>query len=111
MRFALGVVIAGLIAEAILVRIIVSILLIFPMGMLMGFFFPTGMRLARTVCAGATPWYWALNGILGVLCSALAVLFSIFVGISLNFYVAAVCYTVAIVALYALKRTGGEQPV
>jgi hypothetical protein len=111
LRFVLGVVISGLIAEAILVRIIVSILLIFPMGMLMGFFFPTGMRLARTVCAGATPWYWALNGILGVLCSALAVLFSIFIGISLNFYVAAVCYTVVIMALYALKRAGGEQAV
>jgi hypothetical protein len=111
LRFALGVVISGLIAEAILVRIIVSILLIFPMGMLMGLFFPTGMRLARAVCAGATPWYWALNGILGVLCSALAVLFSIFVGISLNFYIAAVCYAVVIVSLFALKRAAKKQPV
>jgi len=111
LRFALSVVISGLIDEAILVRIIVSILLIFPMGLLMGFFFPTGMRLARSACATETPWYWALNGILGVLCSALAVLFSIFIGISLNFYIAAVCYAVVIVSLFALKRAGEGQTV
>ncbi|UCH84079.1 MAG: hypothetical protein JSW50_16900 [Candidatus Latescibacterota bacterium] len=111
LRYLLGFLISGLIAEPILVRIIVSILVIFPMGMLMGFFFPTGMRLASRVCSGETPWYWALNGILGVLCSALAVLFSIFVGISLNFYVAAVCYAVVIIALFALKRAGEGQVV
>ena len=39
----------------------------------MGLFFPTGMRLVRSIASNETPWYWSLNGIFGVLCSALAV--------------------------------------
>jgi hypothetical protein len=109
LRFVLGVVISGLIDESIFIRIAVSVLLIFPLGMLMGFFFPSGMRLARAACESETPWYWALNGILGVLCSALAVLFSIFVGISLNFYIATVCYAVAVVFLVSLKRARDQR--
>jgi len=110
LRYLLSSIIANLISEAILVRITVSVLVIFPMGMLMGFFFPTGMRLAKSIAAGETPWYWALNGITGVLCSALAVLFSIFVGISLNFYLAAVCYAAVVVTLVALKRAEPRHP-
>ncbi|UCG53241.1 MAG: hypothetical protein JSW58_06720 [Candidatus Latescibacterota bacterium] len=106
LRFLLSVVISNMITSAIMTKILLSVVLIFPMGILMGLFFPTGMRLAKSVCAGETPWYWALNGILGVLCSALAVLFSIFIGISLNFYVAAVCYATVLLALAALYRAG-----
>jgi hypothetical protein len=109
LRFVLTAVISDLITSAVMVKILVSVLLIFPMGMMMGLFFPTGMRLAKSVCAGETPWYWALNGILGVLCSALAVLFSIYVGISLNFYVATVCYLCVLIALYALSEAARRE--
>ena len=49
-------------------------------------------------------WYWALNGIFGVLCSALAVLISIYVAISVNFYIAAACYTAVLGAQIGLRR-------
>jgi hypothetical protein len=54
--------------------------------------------------AGETPWYWALNGIFGVLCSAIAVFISIYGGISINFYIGAVCYA-ALMPCLAVMRT------
>jgi len=99
-RFMLITVVANMITSAMLNKIVISILLIFPLGMLMGFFFPTGMRLVKSVRTTETPWYWALNGIFGVLCSALAVFFSIYHGISTNFYVASICYATLPIFLY-----------
>jgi hypothetical protein len=57
------------------------------------------MRIAKSVSDDDTPWYWALNGILGVLCSALAVFVSIYSGISTSFYFAAVCYAAVLPCL------------
>ena len=72
--------------------------------LLLGLFVPVGMRLAAETASAETPWYWALNGIFGVLCSALAVLISIYVGISTNFYLAAACYTAVVVAQAGFQR-------
>jgi hypothetical protein len=58
------------------------------------------MRLARSSSGAETPWYWALNGIFGVLSAALAVFCSIYFGISTSFYIAAICYTSVLVPLY-----------
>lgn len=89
------------------VRIATSVAVIFPMGFLMGLFFPTGMSLAKSVSSGETPWYWALNGVFGVLCSALAVLVSIYIGVSVNFYLAALCYASVVIAQVGLHRARG----
>jgi hypothetical protein len=83
-------------------KIILSIIVLFPLGILMGFFFPTGMKLVKAINDSQTPWYWALNGIFGVLCSALAVFISIYFGISTNFYIALFCYSGVLLCLYGL---------
>jgi hypothetical protein len=92
--------VSSMITSPMLLKIGTSIGIIFPLGMLMGVFFPTGMRLAKPVVSSETPWYWALNGIFGVLASALAVFFSIYSSISTNFYIAAACYTALLVSLH-----------
>jgi hypothetical protein len=74
------------------IRITFAVLVISPLCVLLGFFFPIGMRLVREKMGSETPWYWALNGIFGVLCSAIAVFIAIYFGISANFYLAAACY-------------------
>ena len=76
----------------------------FPLGLLLGLFFPTGMQLARSAGSQETPWYWALNGIFGVLCSALAVLISIYVSISMNFYIGVACYSLLVLCLRRMGR-------
>ena len=91
-------------AEDTTTKILMSVLVIFPVGMLMGLFFPTGMRLVQTDYEDDTPWFWALNGIMGVLCAALAVFVSLIFGISVNFFIAAVAYALVLWCVYSLRR-------
>ena len=70
----------------------------------MGLFFPVGMRLVQTTYENETLWFWALNGIMSVLCSALAGFFSIVIGISTNFYIAAAAYALTLWCIYNLRR-------
>jgi len=99
-RFGLIWALRGMVTGSMLTKIVISVLSIFPMGIFMGFFFPIGMRLVRREADDQTPWYWALNGVFGVLCSVLAVFFAIFFGISLNFYLGFACYFLTLPCLY-----------
>jgi hypothetical protein len=63
-----------------------------PAGLLMGFGFPTGMRLVSALDRKPTPWFWGINGAAGVLSSVVAVSTSIAVGISGTLIIGAVCY-------------------
>jgi SAM-dependent methyltransferase len=91
-RFLLPVIGTKMISSSMGARITASIALTAPLGILLGFAFPTGMKLVRSARASETPWYWAINGVLGVLCAALTVFVSIYFGISTSFYVGAACY-------------------
>lgn len=89
---------SAFISSPLLVRAALSVGLIGPLGFLMGFCFPMGMRLVQAIRhdAEVTPWYWALNGIFGVLSSSLAIMISIYTGISTNFMIAVVLYLLLI---------------
>ena len=103
-RFLLSIVLRHMVNEDLSLKICTAVGIIFPMGCLMGMFFPIGMRLAKSACPSDTPWYWALNGIFGVLFSSVAVLISVYVGISTNFYIASACYGLALIPLEGLRR-------
>jgi hypothetical protein len=75
-----------------LVRAGLCVLVLAPAGFLMGFGFPTGMRLASRVDAGPTPWFWGINGAAGVLAASLAVLTSLAWGIDWTLRAGAACY-------------------
>ena len=63
-----------------------------PGGLLMGFGFPTGMRLVSAMDRKPTPWFWGINGAAGVLASVVAVSTSIAVGTSGTLTIGALCY-------------------
>jgi hypothetical protein len=84
--------------EGLLVRGMVSILVIAPAGVLMGWGFPTGIRLVSALDRRPTPWFWGINGAAGVLASALAVAISIAFGISVTLILAGVCYWLVVPA-------------
>jgi hypothetical protein len=67
-----------------------------PAGLLMGFGFPTGMRLISAIDRTPTPWFWGINGAAGVLASVAAVACSIGLGISTTLAIGAVCYLLLI---------------
>ncbi len=85
-----------------LVRIGISLLAIMPLGFLLGFAFPTGLRLVNAIDDQPTPWFWGINGATGVLASVLGVMISIAFGINVTMTVAAACYLLVIPASFAL---------
>lgn len=85
-------------------RVPVAMAVLFPLGLVMGGFFPTGMRLTAGALEDETPWYWALNGIMSVLCSVLAVVVSIYAGISVNFLLGAAGYAALLLVIPRLRH-------
>jgi hypothetical protein len=79
------------------IKVVVSVLIILPTGLVMGFFFPTGMTICRQRSEAATAWLWATNGIFSVLFSAVCVFVSIYGGIAYNFYIAMLFYALTAV--------------
>jgi hypothetical protein len=81
-------------------RALTSVAVIFPAGLLMGFGFPTGMRLVTRQDARLTPWLWGVNGASGVFAAGLAVACSIGFSIDVTIRAGGVCY--ALLLLFAL---------
>ena len=81
------------------VRITVAILLLFPIGFLMGMAFPLGMRAATGRAPALTPWLWGINGATSVCASVVAVAIALHWGIAASFWTGVVCYVMATVSL------------
>jgi hypothetical protein len=90
-------------------RIGISLLAIMPLGFLLGFAFPTGMRLVEDVDRRPTPWFWGINGATGVLASVLGLMISMSLGINVTLLISAGCYLLLIPASIALLRLGQTQ--
>jgi hypothetical protein len=106
-RYWLPDLLLGLDSAVLLVRAMTCVAVIAPAGLLMGFAFPTGMRLISAVDRRPTPWFWGINGAAGVLASVLAVATSIALGINTTLAIGAVCYLLLIptaLLLYAPPR-------
>ena len=94
-----------------MVRIGISIAAIMPLGFLLGFAFPTGMRLVNAIDKRPTPWFWGINGATGVLASVLGVMFSMALGINVTMLLAATCYLLLIPISFTLLRMGQQTPL
>ena len=85
-----------------LTRAAITVAALMPAGVLMGFGFPTGMRLISAVDHRPTPWFWGINGAAGVTASVMAVACSISFGISVTLIVGGLCYFLLIPAAYLI---------
>lgn len=81
-------------------RLLVVVACSGPLSFLLGFCYPFGARQIERIDQRALAWMWGTNGAAGVLASVAAVMISIWAGIEINFFVAAVCY--ASLAAFAL---------
>jgi hypothetical protein len=93
-----------------LVRIGISLAAILPLGFLLGFAFPTGMRLVEAVNEQPTPWFWGINGATGVLASVLGVMFSMSLGINITILISAGCYLLLIPTSLRLLKLSAPTP-
>jgi hypothetical protein len=74
------------------IKLLISALVLAPLGFLMGMPFPTGLRLVKTV-----EWAWALNAAASVLGSVMAMIIAIHFGLTVTLICAAVAYLLAAV--------------
>jgi hypothetical protein len=109
---ALGVatpaILHGLRGAGMPLRIAVSVLILFPMGIFMGMAFPIGMKFAARRSETLTPWLWGVNGATSVLASVLAVVIALSAGITTTFWVGTACYVVAALALAFMGRASAR---
>ena len=87
-------------------RVLVCLAVVMPVGFLMGFAFPSGMRMVARIDDRPTPWFWGINGATGVLASVLAVIIGISSGINVTMAAAGVCYLALIPTARQLLRDG-----
>lgn len=86
------------------IRVLVSVLTLFPMGLLLGMAFPAGMKLAGERSPGITPWLWGINGVMSVLATVISIIIAMNYGISASYWTGAVCYLAAFAALLSFTR-------
>jgi hypothetical protein len=88
-----------------LLRILVAVGILFPLGLFMGMAFPLGMKLAAARSEALTPWLWGINGSTSVCASVLAVAIALMAGISASFWMGVICYSIAVVAFSWARRS------
>ncbi|MFQ6069342.1 MAG: hypothetical protein ACE5LC_02325 [Candidatus Aminicenantales bacterium] len=93
--FSLPHIFRGLIGLGLGVKIVVAFSLIFPLGFLMGFPFPTGIRILEMREKKLIPWAWATNAFASVISSILALMIAQQAGYNLVLFLAAAGYLFA----------------
>lgn len=88
-------------------KIVLSFVIISPIGFLMGIPFPLGMRRLARMRADRIPWAWAVNGCFSVIAPMAAVMSAMAVGFKGVFIIGAAMYAGAFLLL-GLTRHGHE---
>jgi hypothetical protein len=90
-------------------RVAASVVVLAPLGFLMGVPFPAGVRLVGRVAPGLVPWAWAINGCASVLSSILAVMIAISHGFSRVLFAGGLAYALALLAIWGLVTAEARQ--
>jgi len=77
-------------------RIVVSLLMLVPLGILLGMPFPTGIKAVNTESNAFIPWAWGVNGFFTVIGSVGALILGMAFGFKIVILLAALCYLVAL---------------
>lgn len=85
-------------------RILVAVVLLMPLGLLMGMPFSIGMRAAAERPEMPTAFLWGINGATSVCASVGSVVLALFFGISTAYWAGLVAYSIAAVAMAVIIR-------
>ncbi len=103
--FAQTAFLGAFIQSGINARIALSLLILIPLGFIMGIPFPIGMTIASNNFSGHTAWFWAINGAMSVVASVLSVCVSIAWGFTATLWVGFICYVLAALTLFLFSGT------
>jgi hypothetical protein len=103
--FALPRVVPELLWLALSARIAIAILVVAPLGFMMGVPFPRGLQATGTGPFPAPPFYWGLNGVFSVAGSMGTMVIAVIFGFTWAMLAGAACYVVAAAASRVFGRT------
>jgi SAM-dependent methyltransferase len=104
LRYWMPPILLNLDSAQLLTRAGFAVLVLAPAGFLMGFGFPTGMRLVGALDPRPMPWFWGVNGAGGVLAASVAVLTSMAFSIDTSLQIGGVCYALLVLPAAGLWR-------
>jgi hypothetical protein len=93
-------------AGALWQRVVLSLILVIPSGLMMGFCFPVGLRWMRALGQqDALPWMWSMNGAASVLGTFVSTMISMESSIHVCVLTGVILYLIAFLALPVKMQT------
>jgi hypothetical protein len=77
----------------------VALLLIAPLGTLLGLPFPTGLHVVANEAPVLVPWAWGVNGFFTVIGTTVALILGMAFGFTAVLVIAGLCYVIALAAM------------
>ena len=90
-------------------RVVLAVLMIAPLGVLLGMPFPTGLTLVGQEAAPLVPWAWGVNGFFTVIGSVSALILGMAFGFKIVLIIAAVCYALALAAIFSRNKVSAQR--
>ncbi len=85
-------------------RFMLSLVVLFPISMLMGFAFPVGLKLVKKIEPSILPWVWGINGCASVIACIVAEILSLSRGYNWVITGGAFFYLIALIAVSVIAR-------
>jgi SAM-dependent methyltransferase len=92
-------------------RIAISLVLLLPMGLLLGVFFPTGIKIISAENKRFIPWAWGINGCASVIGTVLSIIIAMSHGFSTVTILAIIIYAVGVCAMYRAAKSHGLESI
>lgn len=89
-------------------RIVIALLLVAPLGFLLGMPFPLGLRMAMQRSSALGSWAWGVNGFFTVIGTVLALMLGMMIGFRAVLFFACVCYLAGLFAISRVSRFGAQ---
>ena len=93
--FALSPILHATVTAPLAAKVVISVLLVAPLGILMGMPFPWGLKTLEKWQPNAVRWAWSVNAASSVLGSALAIIIGLYFGLTATILLGAALYVVA----------------
>lgn len=97
--FVMPVVFSAALGLPLLWRVALAVILLAPLGMLLGIPFPTGLRIVAEEASALVPWAWGVNGFFTVIGTVTAQILGMSFGFKTVLLVGALCYLIALAAI------------
>jgi hypothetical protein len=88
------------------VRAAMSSLVLLPLGLILGMFFPSGIQLVRRADENFVPWAWGINGCASVVGTVLSVILAMSLGFRTVTFVSLGIYALGVVGMRVGARAG-----